>query len=155
MAVDTKVDGTRTMPRSFAVTDLRIRLSRQAGNAAFVPWVVNLAVAGSSLSHDGMQWPLPYSDKDLVALLNALHEIRFFDMPSQYSRQDVAQLLADGSVRLIEKFTSHAGGNSVCVKIATAEKCVRYGTQAPVELDRIFQRVFVNALRETGQAEKK
>ena len=82
-----------------------------------------------------------------MALLNALFEIRFFDLPAQFSSQDVAQLLEDGSVRLIQKFTSSSGGNSVCVNIAAFEKCVRYGPQTPVELDRIFQRVFADAER--------
>ncbi|MDD5037075.1 MAG: hypothetical protein PHE55_20300 [Methylococcaceae bacterium] len=144
------------MPRAFEVSQLSIRLSRQAGNAVYQPWEVRLSGGGGEiLSHDGKQWSLPYAAKDVVALLNALYEIRFFDLPAQYSTQDVAQLLDDGSVRMIQKFTSSSGGNSVCVNIASFEKCVHYGLQAPVELDRIFQRVFADAQRQVGQTSTK
>ncbi len=140
------------MPQAFAVGELSIRLSRQAGNAAYQPWEVQLSGAdGATLTHDGKQWPLPYEPKDVVALLNALFEIHFFDLPTRYSTQEVAQLLDDGSVRLIGKSTSSAGGNSVCVRIAAFERCVRYGLRAPLELDRLFQRTFVDAHRAANQ----
>ena len=136
------------MPRAFYVGDLSIHFSQRVGNAAYTPWEVHMSGAGGgNLIHDGKHSPLPYASRDVVALLNALFEIRFFDLPAQFSSQDVAQLLEGGSVRLIQKFTSSSGGNSVCVNIAAFEKCVRYGPQTPVELDRIFQRVFADAER--------
>lgn len=139
------------MPQAFEAGDLSIHFSRRAGNAAYKPWEVHMSGAGGgTLIHDGKHSPLAYPSNDVVALLNALFEIRFFDLPAQYSTQDVAQLLDRGSVRLIQKFTSSASGNSVCVNIAAFEKCVRYGPQGPVELDRVFQRVLADAERLAG-----
>ncbi len=152
MAGTVKPDSTAAMPQAFAAGELSIRLSRQAGNAAYKPWEVQLSGAGGgTLSHDGKQWALAYAPKDVVALLNALFEIHFFDLPTQYSTQGVAQLLDDGSVRLIEKSTSNARSNSVCVRIAAFERCVRFGSRAPLELDRIFQRIFADAQRAANQ----
>lgn len=156
MAGSSTPDPTVEMPQAFAVGELSIRMSRQAGNAAYKPWEVQLPGAGGgSLSHDGKQWPLAYASKDVVALLNALFEIHFFDLPARYSSQGAAQMLSDGSVRLIEKSASSSSGNSVCVRIAAFERCVRYGSRAPFELDRIVQRVFADAQRVTHQAPTK
>ena len=132
----------------FDVRQLDIRLSRQASNAAQLPWQVQVSGAGqSSYSRSGKTWRLPYEAKDAVALLNALYAIRFFDLPHDYSSQDVAQLRADGSVVVLQKFTSNSNLNRVCVSIAAAEKCVGFGKQAPVELERIFERQFADAER--------
>lgn len=144
--------GPTTMPRTFDVGALSIHLSRQAGNAAHVPWEVRLSGAGGgSLTHDGKQRPFPYAAKDVVALLNTLYEIRFFDLPPRYSSHDVAQLRGDGTVNVVERSVSSATGNSVCVTVATFGKCVRYGTQAPLELDRVFRHVFADAQRLAGE----
>jgi hypothetical protein len=139
------------MPRVFDVGELGIHLSLRNENISPTPWEVQLSGAdGGTLAHDGKRWPLSYAPKDVVALLNKLNEIRFFYLPTQHSRQDYAQLRNDGSVRMIHKFTSNASGNSVCVHISAFEKCVYYGAQAPVELDRLFQSVFADAQRQAN-----
>lgn len=138
------------MPRTFELAALSIHLSQQPGNAAYAPRIVHLSGNGGILIGNGKQRPFPYSASDLVGLLNALYEIRFFDLPTLYSTQDVAQLHADGTVSLINKFTSSASANSVCVAVAAFEKCVRYGPRAPLELERIVQRIVSEAESRSG-----
>ena len=139
------------IPQKFSVDELRISLTRQQGNAAYAPWQIHLSGAdGGSLAHDGKQWPFPYAAKETVMLLNALYDMHFFDLPTQYAMHPVAHLKADGTVILAQMRTSSAG-NSVCVAVASIEKCVHYGNQAPPELDRIVQRVFADAQRLTGE----
>ena len=133
------------MPQTFRIDALSIRLSRQVSNA---PWQVQLSgVDGGSLTQGGKQRPFPYPAKDLVALLNALYEVHFFDMPSRYAAHAAAQLMADGTVSMAGVDSSNATGNGVCVSVASFEKCVRWGNRAPVELDRIAQRAFGEAQR--------
>lgn len=136
------------MPHTFDVATLNIRMSLQPGNAVYAPRVVHLSGGGSgAFTQDGKQSAFPYSATELVALLNTLYEIRFFDLPADYSTLNVAQLGKDGTVSLTSKFTSSATGNSVCITAATFEKCVRYGPRPPAELNRIVQHVFAEAER--------
>ncbi len=136
---------------NFDVRQLDIRLSRLAGNGAQQPWQVQVSGAGqSSYSRNGKTWPLPYAGKDAVALLNALYAIRFFDLPQDFSSQDVAQLRADGSVVVLQKFTSNSNLNRVCVSIAASEKCVAFGKQAPLELERLLEHQYAEAERLAG-----
>jgi len=137
-----------SLPASFRIEDLRISLSRQNGNAAYAPRVVTLnGVAAASLMRDGKSVPFPFPAADRLALLNELFKIRFFDLPSQYSTRAVAQLMGNGSVGLQELHLSNANVNSVCVAVAGFEKCVRYGTEAPMELDLLAKRVMAEAER--------
>lgn len=151
MARAAQADTAAALPQSFALSDLSIDFSRQNGNAAFKPWRVQLSGAGSgSLTYEGQQWALTQNTKSAVALLNDLLEQRFFYMPAQYSSHPYAQLLADGSVRLVEKSMTDAQGSSLCVRIAAFEHCVRFGPKGPEMLDRLFQRVIADAMRQAG-----
>ena len=133
------------MPQTFRIDALSIRLSRQVCNA---PWQFRLSGADAgSLTQGGKQRPFPYPAKNLVALLNALYEVHFFDMPSRYATHVAAQLMADGTVSMVGVDSTNATGNGVCVSVASFEKCVRWGNRAPVELERIAQRAFAEAQR--------
>jgi hypothetical protein len=139
------------MPQSFPVDTLSIQLSRQPGNAAYSPVQITLSGAdGGTLIRAGKQQPFPYVAKELVALLNALFAIHFFDLPVGYSSRPMAHLNESGTVNLGMSRTSSASGNSVCVSVAAFQKCVRYGNQAPVELEQIVRRIFTEAERLTG-----
>ena len=59
-------------------------------------------------------------------------------------------LRADGSVVVLHNHVSNNNLNSVCVSIVAAEKCVRFGSQAPLDLDRIFKHQFAQAERLAG-----
>jgi len=139
------------LPQDFAVRDLSIDLSRQNGNAAHKPWRVFLSGAGGgSLSHDGRQWPLTTAPQAVVALLNRLLELRFFEMPAAASSRVFAQLLDDGTVRLVEHSQTSASASSLCVHVATVERCARFGPNAPVEWLQLFERVIADAQRQAG-----
>lgn len=135
----------------FDAGQLDIRLSRQTSNAVQSPWLVHVSGAGTStFSRNGKTWPLPYAASAAVTLLNELYAIHFFDLPAQYAPPDVARLRADGSVVVLHNHVSNNNLNSVCVRIVAAEKCVRFGSQAPLDLDRIFKHQFAQAERLAG-----
>ncbi len=137
---------TAAAPSRFRADELGLRLSRQNGNAAYAPRVVSLPGTGdATLEADGRKLPFRFESRDRVALLNELYRIRFFDLPTQYSTRPSARLSDDGSVDTIRRQLSDANVNSVCVSIAAFERCVHYGSEAPLELDRLAQRVFAQA----------
>jgi hypothetical protein len=134
------------MPRLFSVTDLEIRLSHQEGSAAYRPRELTIAGSGdATLTQAGNTWQLQRKPADALALLNELYRIRFFDLPETYGKSDFAVLGANGTVRLVEQSTSSSGGKRICVRIATFHKCVRFGPEGPVELDRILLRTLDDA----------
>lgn len=150
--LDRKFDPSQ-LPTVFDAAQLDIRLSRRTSNAVQQPWLVHVSGAGAStFSHNGKTWPLPYAAKDAVALLNELHAIHFFELPVQFSSQDVARLNDDGSVVVLHTYESNSNLNSVCVSIGAVEKCVRFGRQLPLELERIFKNQFAQAERLAGSA---
>ncbi len=139
------------LPQSFDVERLGFTLSFQNGNAAYAPRMVILSAADEGrLESSGKQWPFRFTATQRVALLNALIDIHFFDLPSQYGKQAVARLGSDGAVTMVSVFTSNAQFQSVCVNIAAFEKCVRYGLDAPPGLDRIARGLFDDVERWTG-----
>lgn len=90
--------------------------------------------------------------EDAVALLNELYAIHFFDLPAQYASQDVARLRDEGSVVVLQNYDSSGNVNSACVIIGAVEKCVRFGKQVPLELERILKHQFAQAERLAGLA---
>jgi hypothetical protein len=152
MAEEGKV-GPNVMPYNFRVDELSIRLSRQTANTAYSPWEIHLSgTDGGSLTYDGKLRSFPYSANKIVALLNALYEIHFFDLPSEYASQPRARLNDDGGVSLDKILWTDEGSNRLCVKVASYEKCVRYGgNEMPPELDRIFQGIFADAPHLAGE----
>lgn len=134
------------MPDSFSVETLRINLSRQQGNAAYAPRTIELTSRGGLLTQGGASKRFPYSGEQAVALLNAFYAIHFFALPDHYATHPVATLTEDGLV-VLAKQTSSSASNSVCVATGRFEKCVRYGNQAPVELERLVTRIYDDAER--------
>ncbi len=139
------------LPQLFDVEQLGFRLSYQNGNAAYAPRTISLISAGvGRLESAGKQWTFRFAATQRVALLNALIDIHFFDLPSLYSSHAVARLADDGTVSMIGVFRSDAQYQSVCVSVAAFEKCVRYGLDAPPGLDRLARGLFDDVERWTG-----
>ena len=135
------------LPKTFRLDELTIRLVRQNGNAAYAPQQLLMSSQGGSLQQHDRTQSLRYSAADLIGLLNQLLRLRFFDLPQRNSTRQVAMPQADGLVSLGELSLSNANTHSVCVALGAAEHCVRYGSEAPQELDQLVQRVFADAER--------
>ena len=148
-----RLDEPGKMPLSYQIDDVSIHLSRQAGNAAYAPWRVTLSGDGwASLEHQGKQVKYRYPRQDLVALLNELHKIHFFELPARYATSYKVFLKDDGSVTTVDQYKTSSDTHSVCVAIAKFEKCVRYGdNDGPLELDQIAQRLFTEAEQRAKQ----
>lgn len=135
-------------PHTYRLDEVSLRLTRQPGNGAFPVRRVNLSGAGAAtLERDGRKLPFHYAPKDLLALLNELYKIRFFDLPTNYRTRYSLFLKEDGSVGTSALRLSDESSTSVCIAVAAYEKCVTYGSEAPYELEHLAKRIFSEADR--------
>lgn len=140
------------LPRTFKLSALSLHFSRHVGNTAYVPLEVHLSGAGGGrYVHDGREASFPYSPADVVKLLDELFRFHFFELPTRYSTRDAALGRADGTVLLATQSRSHDTGTGICVTVDAFEKCVLYGVEPPLELDRLLRQVFDDAHRLSGE----
>ena len=86
-------------PLTYRIDDVRIRLTRHPGNAAFPVQRVSLSGSGSAtLERDGKIMPFTYQVKKLLALMNEFYRIRFFEMPDDYTNRYSVFLKDGGTV---------------------------------------------------------
>lgn len=135
-------------PLVYRIDEVSVRLTRHSGNPALPIRRVILSGAGSAtLERDGKEVQFPYGKKDLLALLNALYKIRFFDLPTQYSTQYSVFMKDDETVGTAALRMSDSGSTNICFAVTGYEKCVTYGPNAhgPLELENIAKRIFSDA----------
>jgi hypothetical protein len=147
MAAETSL-GVGGPPLAYRIDEVSVSLTRQPGNPALPIRRVILSGAGSAtLERDGKNIQFPYERKDLLALLNALYKIRFFDLPTQYNTQYSVFLKDDGTVGTAAVRMSDSGSTNICFSVTGYKKCVTYGpgTSGPLELENIAKRIFSDA----------
>jgi hypothetical protein len=133
-------------PLAYRIDDVHIRLIRHPGNAAFPVQQVSLSGSGrATLERDGKILPFIYQVKNLLALMNELYRIRFFDMPNDYTNRYSVFLKDGGTVETTALHMLDGGGMRVCFTVASYEKCVNYGDEGPSELEDIARRIFFEA----------
>lgn len=135
-------------PLAYRIDEVSVRLTRNSGNPALPVRRVILSGAGSAiLERDGKEVQFPYGKKDLLAFLNALYKIRFFDLPTQYSPQYSVFMKDDETVGTAALRMPDSGSTNICFAVTGYEKCVTYGsgTRGPLELENIAKRIFSDA----------
>jgi hypothetical protein len=140
--------GERTLgpdgpPLAYPIQEINLHLTRQPGNAAFPVRQVSLSGKGSATFERGNELrQVPYSTSALVALLNELYRIRFFELPSQYTARYSVFLKDDGMIVTSALRMMDAGSTRICFAVTGYEKCVTYGRDGPNDLENIVNRVF-------------
>lgn len=133
-------------PLTYRIDEVSVRLTRHPGNPALPIRRVILSGAGDATrEHGGKSVRFPYGSKDLLALLNELYKIRFFDLPTQYNTQYSVFLKDDGTVRTAALRMPDSGSTSICFAVTGYEKCVTYGRDGPLELEIIAKQIFSDA----------
>ena len=133
-------------PLTYRIDDVRIRLTRHPGNAAFPVQRVSLSGSGSAtLERDGKIMPFTYQVKKLLALMNEFYRIRFFEMPDDYTNRYSVFLKDGGTVETAALHLLDAGGTWICFTVASYEKCVSHGDDGPSELEDIARQIFSEA----------
>lgn len=140
--------GERTLgpdgpPLAYPIQEVNLHLTRQAGNAAFPVRRISLSGKGTAAFEQGEEFlQVSYSTSALVALLNELYRIRFFELPSQYTARYSVFLKDDGMIATSALRMMDAGSTRICFAVTGYEKCVTYGRDGPYDLENIVNGVF-------------
>lgn len=143
-------------PLAYRLDEVSVRLTRHSGNPAFPFRRVILSGAGNAtFERDGESMQFSYGNKELLALLNALYKIRFFDLPSQYNTRYSVFLKDDGTVGTEALRMTDSASTSICFAVRGYEKCVTYGRDGPLELENIAKQIFSDAHSLTSELDKR
>ncbi len=135
-------------PLTYRLDEVSVRLIRHPGNPALpIRRVVLSGAGGATLERDGERMRFSYGNRELLALLNALYKIRFFDLPSQYNTRYSVFLKDDGTVGTEALRMPDSASTSICFAVSGYEKCVSYGRSGPLELEDIAKQIFSDAGR--------
>ncbi|HKX53415.1 MAG TPA: hypothetical protein VJM47_06395 [Nitrosospira sp.] len=130
-------------PLAYPLQEVNLHLTRQPGNAAFPVWRVSLLGKGTAIFERGDELlQVAYPIAELIDLLNELYRIRFFDLPSQYTRRYSIFLKGDGTVATSALRMMDAASTRICFAVTGYEKCVTFGRDGPHDLENIVNRVF-------------
>ena len=149
--------GERTLrpegpPPAYPIQEVNLHLTRQPGNAAFPVRRISLSGKGSATFERGEEFlQVSYSTSALVALLNELYRIRFFELPSQYTARYSVFLKDDGMISTSVLRMMDAGSTRICFAVTGYEKCVTYGRDGPYDLENIVNRVFDDIEKQVKQ----
>lgn len=133
-------------PQSYRLNEVSVQLTRQPGRGPFPVQRVSLSGAGAAiLEQDGKKLPFQYTTKELVALLNELYKIRFFELPTNYNIRHSVFLKDDGLIGTDLLRMQDEASTKVCFSVTSYEKCVTYGAVSPYELEGIATRIFSEA----------
>jgi len=135
-------------PLAYRLDEVSVRLTRQPGSGTFPKRRVTLSGTGTAtLERDGQTLPFSHPPGDVLALLNDLYRIRFFDLPTNLNVRYSVFLKDDGSIGTSVLRMLDASSTSVCLRLAAFEKCVTYASGGARELEEIVERVFSQAGR--------
>jgi hypothetical protein len=138
--------GTAKLPQSYRLDDVSVHIARQPGRGVFPVRSVSLSGRGTAtIEQDGKQRPFHFASKNMLALLNDLYKVRFFDLPTNYMARYSVILKDDGLIRTSQSRVLDASSTRVCFSVPTYEKCVTYGSEGHHDLEDITARVFAEA----------
>lgn len=134
-------------PADFRMADLRLTLTRQTG--AIAQPMQRLAVSGAgeaTFTLGSTSKGFAFSADELLATLNTLLVIKFFDMPTDYSARRSYFIRDNGQVGTQMLKLPDLPNTQVCFALPSFQKCVNYDEQqAPVALEGWVQRLFNEA----------
>lgn len=133
-------------PQSYRLDETTIVITRHPGRSP-TP-IRRLSIAGTgaaTLEQNGQKHAFRYATTDLLAVLNNLYAIRFFDLAGDYTTRRSVFLKDDGTIVTTMLRMVDEPSTTVCVSATSFEKCVSYGAHAPDTLENIVARVFSDA----------
>lgn len=137
-------------PLSYRLDTVELRLQRQPGHGQPKLALV-VAGAGSATLESGRPasargFTLPADE--VLALLNGLYRLRFFDLPAALRARQSVLLMPDGAIATQVTNRIDTASTTVCVALPGFEKCVRYAEgDGPPELEGWVQAAFADAQR--------
>ncbi len=143
MRIDTPAAGGWP-PLNYRFDEAAVRVQTQHGHGQPGSLLV-LRTAGSTLAVGAREDAFPSDGKALLAVINTLYRIRFFDLPSNLPARRSVFLRDDGRVGMQMSNLSDTSTTTVCFTLPGFEKCVAWQTDPPQELDALAQRLLADA----------
>lgn len=138
-------------PQTYRLDEVSLQITRNPGRASAPVRRVSLRGTGSAqLEQKGQKQSFQFATGDLVALLNELYKIHFFELPTNYRTRTSVFLRDDGSIATSQLRMSDESSTSVCFSVASYEKCVTYSTTVPDGLESIASRIFAESEKRVG-----
>ena len=143
----------RTMPPTvYELASVRIRVTQPSARADIQSRQAVVSGAGASEWKQGdSKASFEYSAEQVVALLNQLYAMRFFEMPELPGAKYSVRLGDDGRVITQALKMADRGGVQVCVEMADYKRCVTSTDNSQPELEQFAQRLFTEAASLAGQ----
>ena len=140
-------------PLSYRLDTAVLRLQRQPGHGQPKLALVVAGNGGATLDFGRPPGTRTFTlaADEVLALLNGLYRLRFFDLPVALRARPSVFLLPDGSVGTQVAKRVDTTATTVCISLAGDEKCVRYADgDGPPDLEAWVQAAFADAQRRTA-----
>lgn len=144
-------------PLKYKLDEVNIHIIRNPVNPASSVREIKLSGTGNAiLEQDGQTQEFKYPEKDLMALLDHLYNLRFFELPNDYRTKYSVFLKEDGTVNTAKLRLADMPSTSICFSTANYKKCVTFTIEGPGELKNVVQQTFdeVNRLINQKQTAK-
>ena len=136
----------------YRIGDIGVTVNVQPGHGLPVRRLSLAAEGDSVLEVGGKAQRFAYPAADLLAAVNVLQRLRFFEMPDQLAPLRRLSQGPDGRIYTQLTRMSDTGTVTLCVQLADFRKCVSYQQDAPPELEALALRLLSDAQRRTGAA---
>lgn len=137
-------------PATFKLSDASLQLTLQSGQGLPERRLTLESPAPSVWLIGSKAQPFQLPAADLVAAINALHTMRFFQMPDQFGHRPTLVLRDDGLVGTQVLNMIDSGNTRLCFLLPDYRKCVSYQRDPPRELGELVQRLLSDAVRRIG-----
>lgn len=142
---DTLIDEAVGPPLQYRLAEVNIRLTKAFGHGRS-PRRVNIVGTGkSTLEYDKKKSQFVYPDNDLLALLNELYKIRFFNLPTNSTTTYSVFLKNDGAVHTSVLRVQDTSSTTLCFSLKNYEKCVNFDGESLQNLENLAKRIFLQA----------
>ena len=140
-------------PAAYRLDQVRVLVQRQFGHGQPGQTLKLLGPGSASFDADRRVSTITFDNKAVMALINGLYRLRFFDLPDDIGPLPSAVLKPDGTVGLMVTKVSDFTAVKVCFLAAGREKCVHYQQGAgPRELEDWVQGLLSDSARRAQQS---
>lgn len=137
--------GVARPPATYSLSDVSVLLERQYGHGQPTAVLTLAGVGPSSLQRAGQVRTFAASPQQVADTINALHQVRFFELPARFQGPTSVVVTPDGQVQTKFIRLLDAGGTKLCFKLPTYEKCVAFAGNSPPLLDDLVLRLLGDA----------
>lgn len=137
-------------PRTYRLDEAELQIDRMPAHGLPKQRLLLVSQRESRLETGGKAVPFQLPPQELLAAINALHGIRFFQMPASFGPRTRVALGEDGTVITQVLAMADTLSTTVCFTVPGYRKCVTYRADPPPGLEELVQRLFADATHRAG-----